>query len=133
VAPRYFSAVWQSGEKRLPVAHFDSLTATALEPPKKSSTYLSGYASGFFVASALFRHNSQNAHYGIFFHHPASTRTGHFVTVLVGPHDSIAMSFPCVANLVRSVEESFMKLLANSRSCLSSFCDMSAWSLLLLP
>jgi hypothetical protein len=43
-----------------------------LEPPKKSSTYLSGYASGFFVASALFRHNSQNAHYGIFFHHPAS-------------------------------------------------------------
>jgi hypothetical protein len=43
------------------------LTATALEPPKKSSPYLSGYASGFFVASALFRHNSQNANYGTFF------------------------------------------------------------------
>jgi hypothetical protein len=53
----------QGGEKRLPVAHFDSLTATSLEPPKKSSTYLRGYASGFFVVSALLRQNSQNAHY----------------------------------------------------------------------
>jgi hypothetical protein len=44
-----------------------------LEPPKKSSTYLSGYASGFFVVSALFRQNSQNAHDGTFFHHPAGT------------------------------------------------------------
>jgi hypothetical protein len=43
-----------------------------LELPKKSSTYLSGYASGFFVISALFRQNFQNAHDGTFFHHPAN-------------------------------------------------------------
>jgi hypothetical protein len=42
-----------------------------LEPPKKSSTHLSGYASGFFVVSASFRQNSQNAHDGTIFHHPA--------------------------------------------------------------
>jgi hypothetical protein len=43
-----------------------------LETPKKSSTYLSGYACGFFVISASFRQNSQNAHDGTLFHHPAS-------------------------------------------------------------
>jgi hypothetical protein len=42
-----------------------------LEPPKKSSSYLSGYASGFFVVSASFRQNSHNAHDGTIFHHPA--------------------------------------------------------------
>jgi hypothetical protein len=42
-----------------------------LETPKKSSTYLRGYASGFFGVSASFRLNSQNAHDGILFHHPA--------------------------------------------------------------
>jgi hypothetical protein len=52
------------------------LTATSLEPPKKSSTYLSGYASGFFVVSASFRQNSQNAHDGTIFHHPASGAIG---------------------------------------------------------
>jgi len=40
---------------------------------KKSSTYLRGYASGFFDVSASFRQNSQNAHYGTIFHHPAGT------------------------------------------------------------
>ncbi|MEN9845535.1 MAG: hypothetical protein RIS36_682, partial [Pseudomonadota bacterium] len=53
-------------------AHFDSLTATSLEPPKKSSTYLGGYASGFFVVSASFRQNSHNAHDGTIFHHRAN-------------------------------------------------------------
>jgi hypothetical protein len=42
-----------------------------LETTKKSSTYLSGYASGFFVVSASFHQNSQNAHDGTIFHHPA--------------------------------------------------------------
>jgi hypothetical protein len=55
------------------------LTATSLETPKKSSTYLRlrraqssrGYACGFFVISASFRQNSQNARDGTLFHHPA--------------------------------------------------------------
>jgi hypothetical protein len=62
----------QGREKRFPAAHFDSLTATSLKPTKKSSTYLCGYVSGFFVVSASFRLNSQNARDGTFFHHPAS-------------------------------------------------------------
>jgi hypothetical protein len=52
------------------------LTATALEPPKKSSSYLRGYVSGFFVVSALFRLNSQNAHNGPIFHHPVALLFG---------------------------------------------------------
>jgi len=54
----------------IPGAHFDSLTATSLEPPKNSSAYLSGYASGFFVVFASFRENSRNAHDGAIFHNP---------------------------------------------------------------
>jgi hypothetical protein len=59
----------------LTVAHFDNLTATSLEPTKKSSTYLGGYASGFSVGSASFRQNPQNAHDGAIFHHPATERS----------------------------------------------------------
>jgi len=44
-----------------------------LEPKKKFSAYLSGYASGFFVVSASFRRNPENAHDGTIFHHPASS------------------------------------------------------------
>ncbi len=65
----------QGGEKRFPVAHFDGLAPTSLESTKKSSTYLSGYASGFFVVSASFRRNPQNAHDGTIFHHPAKAPT----------------------------------------------------------
>jgi hypothetical protein len=54
-----------------------------LEPPKKSSTYLRGYGSGFFVVSASFRQNSQNAHYGNLFHHPASFATKGFQHSLI--------------------------------------------------
>jgi hypothetical protein len=100
----------QGGEKGFPVAHFDSLAspfakatedeATSLETPKKSSTYLRGYAAGFFGVSASFRLNSQNAHDGIFFHHPAGrwnkwrvlsrglyfqSLTGRFLDSLDGP------------------------------------------------
>jgi hypothetical protein len=41
-----------------------------LEPTKKSSTYFSGYVSGFFVVSASFRRKSQNACDGTFFTTP---------------------------------------------------------------
>ena len=54
--------------------HIDSLAATSLETPKKFSAYLRGYASGFFGISASFRLNSQNAHDGTFFHHPAGRK-----------------------------------------------------------
>jgi hypothetical protein len=47
-----------------------------LETPKRPSTYLSGYACGFFVISASFRQNSQIAHDGTFFHHPAIGKRG---------------------------------------------------------
>jgi hypothetical protein len=62
---------WQGGEERFPVTHFDSLIATLLETPKKSSTYLRAYTSGFFVVSAALGQNSKNAHNGNFFHRPA--------------------------------------------------------------
>jgi hypothetical protein len=50
-----------------PFAKASGDKATSLETPKKSSVYLRGYASGFFVISALFRQNSQNAHDGTLF------------------------------------------------------------------
>jgi len=49
------------------------LPATLLETPKKSSTYRRGYVCCFFVISASFRQNSQNAHDGTIVHHPAKT------------------------------------------------------------
>ena len=77
---RWYSNYCRGGEKRLPGAHFDSLTsayakasadkATSLEPPKTSLTYLRRYASGFFGVSALFRQNSHNAHNRTFFSPP---------------------------------------------------------------
>ena len=58
------------------------MTATSLDPTKKSSTYLRlrraqssrGYVSGFFVVSASFRQNSQKVHNVTIFHHPARRR-----------------------------------------------------------